>query len=39
MLAPVVEVWVAPGGEAGWQWQFGLSDILAAAEHPAERWG
>lgn len=34
---PVVVVWAAPVGEAGWQ--FGLSDILAAAEHPAERWG
>lgn len=22
----------------GWQWQVGLSDILVAAEHPAERW-
>lgn len=31
---PVV-VWAAPVGEPGWQWHFGL----AAAEHPAERWG
>lgn len=33
---PVV-VWPAPAGEVGWQ--FGLSDILAAAAHPAERRG
>lgn len=36
---PAVVVWAAPDGETGQQWQFGLSDILAAAEHPAERWG
>lgn len=36
---PAVVVWVAPVGETGWKWQFGLSDILAAEEHLAERWG
>lgn len=34
---PAVVAWAAPVGEAGWQ--FGLSDIPAASEHPAERWG
>lgn len=34
---PVVVVWAVPVDGAGWQ--FGLSDILAAAEHPSEGWG
>lgn len=34
---PAAVIQAAPVCEPGWQWQFGLSDILAAAKHPAER--
>lgn len=34
---PADVIWAAPVGETGWQWHFGLSDILVAAKHPAER--